>query len=308
MNVLITGAAGYIGTHAVLHLSRVPEVRKLVLYDNLSHGRHGLFTGITVERTRIEFVRGDILDTRTLRRALQGIDVVIHLAARVSTPFAHGDPHMFEQVNHWGTAELSYLLEESSVAKVIYVSSASVYGLSSEIKDINSSPRPNTWYGTSKLRGEEMLLRLREKMNVLVLRCANVYGYSPSIRFDAVINRFVRQSHFEGMISVEGVGEQYRPFVHIDRVAKVLVHSLFIERSNIYNVVDENLRILDIAQLLQSRYPHLQMMFIEQDMKRRSLRVAPSPELNVVGSRSLTDTIDEFIKQFGFTIRPSGVE
>ena len=250
----------------------------------------------------MEFVRGDILDTRTLRKALEGIDVVFHLAARVSTPFAHGDPHMFEQVNHWGTAELSYLLEDSSVSRVVYVSSASVYGLSDDVKDTASLPKPNTWYGTSKLRGEQMLLRLREKMMVSVFRCANVYGYSPSIRFDAVINRFVRQSHFEGLISIEGVGEQYRPFAHIDRVADVLVHSLSMEQSGIYNLVDENLRILDIAQVLQSKYPRLQMMFIEQDMKRQSLRVVPSPELRVVTSRSLADNIDHFIRHFGFSV------
>ena len=302
MNVLITGGAGYIGTHTVLYLARVPEVRKIVVYDNLSHGRHGLFTGIQVDHTRMKFIRGDILDTRNLRKALEGIDVVIHLAARVSTPFAHGDPHMFEQVNHWGTAELSYLLEESLVSKVVYVSSASVYGLSDEVKDTSSVPKPNTWYGTSKLRGEQMLLRLREKMTVSVLRCANVYGYSPSIRFDAVINRFVRQSHFEGLISIEGVGEQYRPFVYIDRIAQVLARSVFIEQSNIYNVVDENLRILDIAQVLQAKYPHLQMMFIEQDMKRESLRIAPSSELTAVPARSLAENIDDFVQHFGFSV------
>ena len=100
----------------------------------------------------------------------------------------------------------------------------------------------------------------------------------------------------------KGVGEQYRPFAHIDRVADVLVHSLSMEQSGIYNLVDENLRILDIAQVLQSKYPRLQMMFIEQDMKRQSLRVAPSPELRVVASRSLADNIDHFVRHFGFSV------
>jgi UDP-glucose 4-epimerase len=301
MNVLITGGAGYIGTHTVSVLSNISEVNRIVVFDNLCHGRHGLFTGLSIAETKVVFVRGDILDTRSLKKVLDGIDVVVHLAARVSTPFASGDPHMFEQVNHWGTAELSYLLEESTVQKVIYVSSASVYGLSDEIKDVNSVPRPNTWYGTSKLRAEDMLLRLQDRMCVTVLRCANVYGYSPSIRFDAVINRFVRQSHFEGRISIEGDGRQYRPFTQIDRVADVISHCVETNLNGIYNLVDHNLPIWEVANQLKEVYPALEMIFVEQDMKRQSLRVEPSPELACIESRTLLDNIKDFTSYFSFS-------
>ena len=89
MNVLITGGAGYIGTHTVPLLASVPEIENIVVYDNLSHARHGLFTGNPIANATIQFVRGDILDTRKLHNALQDIDIVVHLAAKVSTPFAH---------------------------------------------------------------------------------------------------------------------------------------------------------------------------------------------------------------------------
>ena len=221
MHVLITGGAGYLGTSLVALLAKHPSVSKVTIYDNLSHGRHGLFTGEPIVGAEMAFHRKELLDSRSLKTALKDVDVVVHLAAKVSTPFAGGDPHAFQQVNHWGTAELSYALEESSVTKVIYASSASVYGVSDSPKTVQDKPSPNTSYAISKLHGESMLLRLKEQMQVVVVRCANIYGYSPSLRFDAVINRFVRQAFFEGRISVEGDGKQLRPFIHIHHAATV---------------------------------------------------------------------------------------
>jgi UDP-glucose 4-epimerase len=303
MNILITGGAGYIGTHTIPMLAQIPQVKNIVVYDNLSHGRHGFFTGITVNDANVKFIRGEILDTRNLQQALTGIDLVIHLAAKVSTPFAHGDPHSFEQVNHWGSAELSYLLEESEVKKVIYVSSAAVYGLSDSIKSPSSTPHPNTWYGTSKLRAEKMLQRLQGQMDVITLRCANVYGYSPSIRFDAVINRFVRASHFEGRIQIEGDGQQYRPFVHIDRVSKIIKYCCQENLSGTFNLVDHNLKIWDVALELRERYPRLETIFIEQDMKRQSLLIEKSPVFSSVPTISLAENISEFTSHFHFGMR-----
>lgn len=115
MHVLITGGAGYLGTELVELCASDPQISTITVYDNLSHGRHGLFTGAKLTGAEIHFVRRELLDTRSLRAAVKNVDVVVHLAAKVSTPFASGDPHAFEQVNHWGTAELSYALEESTV-------------------------------------------------------------------------------------------------------------------------------------------------------------------------------------------------
>lgn len=301
MKILITGGAGYIGTHTMEELAKQDSVSEIVIYDNLSHGRHGLFLGTKIEGTKIRFIRGELLDTRTLKKALKGIDVVLHFAAKVSTPFAQGDPHSFEQVNHWGTAELSYLLEESDVKRVIYLSSASVYGLGSGVRKPSDKANPNTWYGTSKVRGEQMILRLRNKMDVLVLRCANVYGYSPSIRFDAVINRFVREAHFERKISIEGNGSQKRPFIHIARIAKMLTYcSLNTISSEILHAVDDNLSIWQIAEHLKDLYPDLEMIFVEQDIPRASLEIAKSPELMEIEQAPFAENIARFLKKVRF--------
>ena len=305
MHVLITGGAGYLGTELVSLLAEHSSVSKITVYDNLSHGRHGLFTGTPITGAQMIFHRKELLDSRSLKMALKDVDVVVHLAAKVSTPFAGGDPHAFQQVNHWGTAELSYALEESSVKKVIYASSASVYGVSDTPKTVQDKPSPNTSYAISKLHGESMLLRLKEQMQVVVVRCANIYGYSPSLRFDAVINRFVRQAFFEGRISVEGDGQQLRPFIHIRHAAEVFQKLVtdFTE-SGVYNLVDKNRSIIDIANHLKDLRSDLEMIFIEQDMPRVSLQVDPSPETKDLypNPPSFEEQIAEFVSVFRFSV------
>lgn len=305
MHVLITGGAGYLGTAMVPLLSAHSSVSKITIYDNLSHGRHGLFTGEPIVGAEMAFHRKELLDSRSLKMALKDVDVVVHLAAKVSTPFAGGDPHAFQQVNHWGTAELSYALEESSVTKVVYASSASVYGVSDSPKTVRDKPSPNTSYAISKLHGESMLLRLKEQMQVVVVRCANIYGYSPSLRFDAVINRFVRQAFFEGRISVEGDGKQLRPFVHIHHAATVFQRLVTdFKDSGVYNLVDQNRSIMDIANHLKDLRPDLEMMFIEQDMPRVSLQVDPSLEIQALypSPPSFAEQIAAFASVFRFSV------
>jgi len=148
MNILITGGAGYIGTELTCELEKNPEVKQIIIYDNLSRGNINLFIGSHKLSHKIKFVQGDILDTRLLKQTLKSVDVVYHLAAKVTTPFADQNPHIFEQVNHWGTAELVYAVEESEVKKFIYSSSASVYGASSHDVDekYGSQPKNLLWH------------------------------------------------------------------------------------------------------------------------------------------------------------------
>ena len=91
--------------------------------------------------------------------------------------------------------------------------------------------------------------RLFDKIPTFILRTGNIFGYSPSVRFDAVINRFLFDANFIGRIQISGNGEQKRAFIHIDRVVNVLRNLLHTEiPSGIYNLVDKNLSILEIAR------------------------------------------------------------
>ena len=110
MKLLVTGGAGYLGTELVRALAARPEIEEVVVYDNLARRNHNLFLAERLLSKPIRFVQGDILDTRTLEKLVADADAIAHLAARVSTPFADQDFHGMDQVNHWGTAELAYLL------------------------------------------------------------------------------------------------------------------------------------------------------------------------------------------------------
>ncbi len=276
MKILITGGAGYVGNELVFELLKVPQVEKVIVYDNLSRKNYNLFLDTRYEPHKIQFVNGELLDSRKLKKELKDIDVVFHLAAIVSTPYATENSHLFEQVNHWGTAELVYAIEESNVKKFIYLSTTSVYGASEETITIDTIPDPKTFYGSSKLRGEKHVERLFDKLDTYIIRCGNVYGYSPSVRFDAVINRFMFEVNFMGRIQINGNGQQTRAFIHVDKVVRVLrniINPEFTLSSGIYNLVDKNLSIFGIANTIKEIYAHMDMIFVNQHLVMREIKV-----------------------------------
>lgn len=309
MRVLVTGGAGYIGTALCHELVQSDLVDELVVYDNLSRPNRNLFLeGPLPVRPglRVRFEGGDILDTRRLRRCLEGIDLVVHLAARVTTPFADSDLHGLDQVNHWGSAELSYLLDraESSVKRLIYVSSAAVYGESASPVPLGRLAAPTSAYASSKHDGERMLERLHDRLALHVVRCANVYGYSRSMRFDAVINRFLFDAAFRGQITMHGSGEQRRAFVHVDTVARALMLGLTGELPpGVSHLVERNLSVQEIASVVLELEPATELLTIRQHQRLHDLVVAPDPRLpaRVYDQRSLAAQLDDFRRRFAFT-------
>lgn len=306
MRVLITGGAGYIGTVLTKHLVKYPEVEKIIIYDNLSRKNSNLFLGDRLPNAdKVKLIVGDILDLRKLNKVLSDIDVVFHLAARVSTPFANVDADFHEQVNHWGTSELVSAIEESKVDKFIYLSSTSVYGASDGYIEESHIPDPKTFYGISKFRGEEHVRRLQKKRNALILRCANVYGYSRSMRFDAVINRFMFDANFTNRIQIHGNGKQHRAFVHVNVLVKALIGCLLNEiPSGVYNLVDKNLQILDIVDVLKEIYPELEFIFINQHLDLRQMKVDRNSALreyiDFENKLAVKDELLDFKKRFSF--------
>ena len=300
MKILVTGGAGYIGTELVYTLAQHAAVSEIVVYDNLSRDNFNLFiNGKMSNYKKVRFVKGDLLDSRQLKKSLQGVDVVYHLAAKVTTPFANTDPHFFEQVNHWGTAELVYALESSDVQKLIYTSSAGVYGASASPLDETAIPNPKTFYAISKMRGEEHVARLADKLNTVIFRCGNVYGYSKSMRFDAVINKFVFESNFDKRIAINGDGRQHRSFIHIDDITKALAQLVSVNlESGTYNLVTRDLVLLDIVDILKQQIPELEFIFINQHLKLRELRIKPNAEINRRLSIDTLGSFEDELKEF----------
>lgn len=306
MNVLITGGAGYIGFALVDSLLRIaPKDTKITLYDNLSRGNRNIFFS-RLRSDRVRFVNGELLDSRLLQKEVAQADVVYHLAAKVTTPFADNDSHIFEQVNHWGTAELVNAVEQHPVQHFIHLSSISVYGRADEPLTEQHEIRPESFYGFSKARAEDHVKRLEDKgIPTHIIRSGNVYGYNPCVRFDAVINRFMFLAHTEGRIKINGSGQQHRAFVHVDKVGHTLAALLHHDvPTGIYNLAEHNLTVNDIADILKDLYPSLERLYINQHLQMRELQVAtpvaitkylPLPE------RTILSELETFREAFGLS-------
>ena len=273
MRILITGRAGYIGYSVVKKLLEdVGNLHSITIYDNLSRRNFSFFTEAKFDHKPVKFIQGDILDGRTLQKALEGIDCVIHLAAKVTTPFADADAHSFDQINHWGTAQLAYAIEKSTVSKVIYMSSISIYGDHADALHEEITPNPHSFYGRSKWEGEKQLKVLERDREVFILRSGNVYGYNPAYRIDAVVNRFLFQANFLGKVTINGSGDQHRSFIHVEKLADITTRVVDGQvKAGVYNIVEHSMSINDIVQEVNSLYPRLDVIHANYNIRMKDV-------------------------------------
>ncbi len=297
MKVLITGGAGYIGIELAKTLNNDSNIDEIIIYDNLWNTNYNIFLHSKIKKGKVKFVEGELLDSRKLSEVLNGVDVVYHLAARVAARLVNASHHLYEQINNWGTAELVYAVEESNVSKFVYVSSIAVYGDSKEIITENTIANPSTYYGASKLRGEEHVERLKNKIQTYILRTGNVYGYGVNMRMDTVINKFVFDSIFKNKIKILGDGKQKRSFIHVDKVACVLKNIISSNlKSSTYNLVDSSYSILDLAYILKEISPELEMLFINQHLELRNLEILPEAKIKNLCNVKNTNIKDDLVK------------
>ncbi len=305
MKVLITGGAGYIGTQLTYLLDKNPAITEIVVYDNLSRKNYNLFLGKLKLSGKVRFVKGDILDVRKLKQELAGTEIVYHLAAKVTTPLADHNPHEFDQINNWGTAELIYLAEKSDISSFVFTSSVSVYGASEEMLDITTQPNPKTFYGISKMHAENQVRILENStIKTYTLRLGNVYGYNKSMRFDSVINKFLFEANFARKIKIFGDGNQLRSFIHIHRLTQLL-ESIASNTlvPNTYNVVENTFSINEIVSNLKTIYPKLETVYVNQNTKMRSLSVKQDSRLTSLSTNKKNTLLDDLIafkKDFSF--------
>lgn len=293
MKVVVTGGAGYIGAELCAALAKDRRVNELVIYDVLARGHYGVFMGPALGKAKVRFVQGDVLDSRRLLQEFAGADVIYHLAAKVTTPFAEAGYSQFEQVNHWGTAEVVYAMEEAAPqARVVYLSSASVYGQGEGSALTGEKPSPRSAYGHAKLRGEAHVDRLGDHRPVCILRSGNVYGHGRCMRFDAVINRFVFQAHFQGRITISGSGEQRRPFIHVDAVVATLVNLLEEgSPSGTYDLVEQDWSVVEIVEALRGNYPDTELLFVDQHLQLQGMVVHRDARLAAVQPARVCDLV-----------------
>lgn len=303
MKVMVTGGAGYIGNELVYRLSAEPSIKDILVYDNLCKGNYNLFTGLRkVPGNNVRFIQADILDSRSLRSAMEGMDVVIHLAAKVETPFADQNAHDFEQTNHWGTAEVVYTAEEVGIGRLIYLSSQSVYG-QGEVTSTDHPRVPSSYYSISKMRGEEHVMRLMEKIPVQLLRCANVYGYSKNLRFETMVNQFVFDAHFTNRVAIHGDPGHNLSHISVYRLVEVLARMIKREMdSDVYNLSHRDVSSMDLVDSLKELYPDLETIFVDQHIPLYDLTMRCDERLQEMlpGGSTMAEDLVKFRELFTF--------
>lgn len=212
MKILITGGAGFIGSHIAEHFQGKAEIRIL---DNLRTGyRHNL-RGLDVE-----FIEGSILDEALVRRAVQGVDYVFHLAALVSVPESMSRPQESVDLNVTGLLNVLNASAEAGVTKLVLASSAAIYGNNPAVpKREDMLPEPLSPYAVTKLDGEyycDLFTRTRG-LETACLRFFNVFGprQDPNSAYAAAVPIFMRKALANEPIVIFGDGEQTRDFIYV---------------------------------------------------------------------------------------------
>jgi UDP-glucose 4-epimerase len=222
MRVLITGGAGFIGSHLVEHFQNKAEI---VVLDNLRTGsRHNL------EGLEHIFMEGCITDPAAVAEAVNGVDFVFHLAAMVSVPESMADPFECERINTLGLINVLQAAAAAKARKLVLASSAAVYGDAPEVPKIETMPPdPKSPYAITKLSGEHYLemFHRQELLSTASLRFFNVFGprQNPGSAYAAAVPIFMRNALSGEDLIIYGDGGQTRDFVYVRDVVAALVHA-----------------------------------------------------------------------------------
>ena len=251
MRVLITGGAGFIGRHIAEHFQDRAEIRVL---DNLRGGLTSNLSGLECQL----FV-GSILDRDLVREAMKGVDFVFHLAATVSVSRSVQNPNECAEINAGGT---TIVLEEAARArakKLIFSSSAAIYGDNPTIPKIESMPaEPKSPYATSKYEGERHCRSFTDqgRLATVCLRYFNVFGpyQSANSEYTAAVPAFIEQTIRNEPITIFGDGRQTRDFIHVkDVVAANAFFALKSQATGVFNVAcGRQITITDLALIIRN--------------------------------------------------------
>lgn len=237
--VLVTGGAGFIGSHLVDAL--VARGDEVVVVDNLFSGREENLAHV---RDRIRFVRGDIRDLNLMREVTRGCDYVLHQAALASVPLSVDDPETTTAVNVVGTQNVLIAAKDARVKRVVFAASSAAYGETCITPQSESLlPAPVSPYAASKVAGELYcrVFSLAYGLETVSLRYFNVFGprQNPRSHYAAVIPKFITAVLRGEAPVVFGTGRQSRDFVHVANVVSanlLAMETPGVGRGTVFNV------------------------------------------------------------------------
>jgi nucleoside-diphosphate-sugar epimerase len=292
--VLVTGGAGYIGAVLVPRLLRAGyRVRVVDLYV---FGREAL--AAVRSHAQLEEIEGDIRDADLLRRAVAGVDAVVHLACISNDPSCELDPQLTRDVNYRAFEPLVRLSRESGVRRFIFASSSSVYGISDAPEVTEEHPlAPVSLYNQYKGMCEEILFQNQaDDFTTVAVRPATICGTSPRQRLDLTVNILTTHAVERGEITVFG-GAQQRPNLHIEDMVDLYEQLLSLPAEAIagqaFNAAYRNHTVAQVAQIVKG--------IVEREVPERQHVAITTAESN--DPRSYHVCTDKIRTRLGFVPR-----
>ncbi len=269
MKIFLTGNLGYIGS--VFTDNLIEKNIDFIGFDV------GYFKNCNLVKTNNNFsqIIKDIRDIK--KRDLGNSDYVVHLSSLSNDPLGEFDPKITNEINYISTVKLGNLAKECGVKRFIYISSQSMYGISStedELDEYNSIKKPLTEYAKTKWKAEIELNKLNSKnFTVVSFRPSTVYGVSPRLRCDIVFNNLVASAYITKKIEIKSDGSPWRPVVHVQDLCSAIFAGLFapveLIAGKAFNVGVENgnYRVKDLAEVVKSIIPDAQLIFTGEHLK-----------------------------------------
>lgn len=299
--ILVTGGAGYVGSVLVRQL--LASGHRVRVLDKLYFGAESL----AEVRDRIELVQKDLRDI--VQTDLDGVTAVVHMGGLSNDPTAEFRPAENEAINAQGTLVLGIACAESGCRRLTYASTASVYDRGTVGDPLllteDDVVDPKAAYARSKLAGEEALQDLADRYPdfcPVILRQGTVYGWSPRMRFDLVVNTFVQRALTVGVLTVLGGGRIWRPLVSVNDAARAHVLALEapseVVRGQVFNIVERNYQILELAHRVRDGLKKVGLKVdVEVDWNTeapglRDYRISGARARQVLGFHAL-DTVEE---------------
>lgn len=248
--VLVAGGAGYLGCRLVGQL--LERGYRVKVADKLLFGRENL-TGLV---DRLELITGDLRDASPA--LVEGCDAVVNVSGLSNDPTANYHPEANRAMNTDAAIHLAALCREAGVPRYVLASSCSVYYTelpADEIFTEETPIDPQSHYSKSKFDAERGVLPMASaSFAPVALRKGTLYGWSPRMRYDLVVNTFTKDAFRDRRLIVHAGGRMWRPMLHIDDAADAYVRAIEAPadavRGRVFNVLEENHRVIDIARLV----------------------------------------------------------
>ena len=305
--VLVVGGAGFLGS--VLTRKLLTRGFRVRVLDNFIYDRNSLDSLAGEEN--LEVIEGDLRNIHTCVSALADIDAVVLLAAIVGDPASKVRPTQTIETNVLAAQALAMASKLHHIPRFLYASTCSVYGIGDAILDENAPLNPVSLYARTKIESEKIILGMgNDYFCPTVLRMGTLYGFSPRMRFDLVVNTMSMKSHVDGGIQVFG-GDQWRPLLGVEDAAEVYVRCLEAKLEDVGNQVfnvgsdAQNYRIDEVAQTISEALGDVPISRDQSNLDARDYRVSFA-KLTDVLKYAPVQTIDQAAREIVKNLR-SGV-